>query len=145
MTGIKDKNSLPQEDTLLLLKIQQDLTQAIAIIKKVDAHTEQQLNILSSHGKQLKTIETIASQATMQIAENTLAMASHLKDTVDTNRELIHIIAGKKQVPLNIFIIVLFILAMVEFIVLSQIFSVGFEFDGGGFKGKIIPHVLLNL
>lgn len=109
----------------------------LPLLKKIDSQSTQQLHILSAHTKKLESIETIAGVATAQIADSIKDIAKHLGDTVQTNKELINIIAGKRQVPLSVFIIVLFVMAIVEFIVLAQIFSIGLEFDAGLFKGRI--------
>lgn len=136
----EERKSASKKQLEAITKIEKDVDQSMAILKKIDHQSNQQLNILSLHGKKLEEIENVAKTATVAIAENIKQIAQHLGETVQTNRELINIIAGKRQVPLSIFVIVLFILAAVEFIVLSQVFSIGFEFDTTLFKGKIIPH-----
>lgn len=76
-------------------------TQIDKIEAKTDYHTQQLHKIVESQ-LALKGVEA-----------NTGVMATTLKDMYIDNREMVKVIGGKRQVPLSIFLIVVFCMAIV--------------------------------
>jgi len=123
-------------------KLHADVRDSIIILKRIDQRSEKQSEILDITKEKIEVIENIATQTAKELSNNTAVIAENMRDAAIANRDLVQIIAGKKQVPISIFVIVLGILALVEFIILVAVFGIHLKFGSVIFGGEIMPKLL---
>jgi len=115
-----------------LLELSQDVDESIEILKKIDQRC---LGCVEKIG----LIESVALKTANEISKNTIMIAENMKEMMISNKQLVELVAGKNQVPVPIFMMVIIIIAMIEFILLVAFFGVQLKFGNSFFGGEIIP------
>jgi chemotaxis signal transduction protein len=126
-----------------LEKLQANIKDSIIILKRIDKKTEENTEVIGLVVDKINVIETVASKTALEISKNTSTIAENMKETTKTNKELIEIIAGKKQVPLSIFVIVLSVASILQFIAMVTLFGIHLKFGSVIVGGEIIPKLTL--
>jgi len=115
-----------------LIELTEDVDRSIELLKKIDQRC---LGCFEKMG----LIETVAIKTSGEISRNTIMIAENMKEMMIANKQLVELVAGKNQVPVPIFMMVIIIIAMIEFVLLVAFFGVQLKFGNSIFSGEIIP------
>jgi hypothetical protein len=93
----------------------------LKLIQRIDEKTDET-------AAAVQTFQDSLSEPLRAIAKNTSAMSSSLNEFRDENKDLIQIIAGKWQVPMPVFLVVVIVFAV--WIVAEKVHQTGTEVHG---------------
>jgi len=127
MTDIPEEN--PKEVDAVE-KLHQDVKNSIIILQRIDHRTE----------KDSIKLDTILEQSLVahkMLAENTKSIAGSLKDSAETNKELLNVALGKKQIPMSMYLGSMVFLLVLELVALAAIFGISSSFNMLGASGAI--------
>jgi Fic family protein len=106
--------------------IEKDISVIISIINNNTSSLEKNTTSLDK-------IE-ISLDSWKDIAEHTKDISIALKDSKEQSKELLAYVLGRKQVPVSIFLLTLFIVVSLFFLVLTFLTKVNLDVSTGGLK-----------
>jgi hypothetical protein len=129
-----NKDNCPNCESCGLKKLHTDIKDSIIILRKIDMRTEEHTDMIEVVNGKLNHVEVLATDTALEISKN-------MKSAAEINKELIQIVAGKKQVPISIFIMVLAVFTAVQFISLSVLFGLHLKFGSPILGGEIVKKI----
>lgn len=127
MSSKKD-NNVPDEIQKIIESIENDVKNQRVILEGINDNANKIIDMLEIQDENILDIKE-SQEAWREIAENTHMIATAIATYGEQNMKLIDAVAGKKQVPISVFLLVISIIGVAALSMLVSITDIQLKID----------------